>query len=245
MTFAAVVVEFTQNIMIFHEVVGNPGKSGSNEVKTRTPTSVQDDNITYLRYISGNLFFAERAIEHAKKNEDEILSIFAGLGIASDSYTISAGFNELLIGEGGGCLEEIHIYIGTSAQIYSKSKFSPFPGSVYVGDEKPIPTPVFSDKCDEWNFDDMAMDRLHKQRSEGPRPIIITFNDGREQEKPKPGNSAMRGSNSAGGSPSASESSGQGAGPPSDPSGSGNAGDNDNKDEDEDGGDGITWNLQH
>ncbi|KAF8988158.1 hypothetical protein BDQ17DRAFT_1334658 [Cyathus striatus] len=179
----------------------SPGKSGSNEVKTRTPTSVQDDNITYLRYISGNLFFAERAIEHAKKNEDEILSIFAGLGIASDSYTISAGFNELLIGEG---------VTNATSGISMIWQWIGFTNSVPKGHGQSL-------------------------------SLLMTA----ASEKPKPGNSAMRGSNSAGGSPSASESSGQGAGPPSDPSGSGNAGDNDNKDEDEDGGDGITWNLQH
>ncbi|KAF8988168.1 hypothetical protein BDQ17DRAFT_1435162 [Cyathus striatus] len=189
----------------------SPGESGSNEVTTHTPTSVQ-----------------ERAIEHAKQ-ENKIRSIFAGLGIGSKCYTISAGFNELLIREGGARLEEIHIYIGSSAQIYFKSVYfsdflaslgkiiSPFPGSVYVGDDKPVPTPVSNDEGDEWNFDDMVMDRLHKQRSEVLEPIIITFDDGHEQEKPKPGNNFRTRDQ------------------PSDPSGSGNAGDNGNEDEDGDG----------
>ncbi|KAF8989180.1 hypothetical protein BDQ17DRAFT_1547643 [Cyathus striatus] len=227
----------------------SPGQSGSNEVTTHTPTSVQDGNVTY---ISGqSLFFAEGAIEHAKKQENKIRSIFAGLGIGSECYTISAGFNELLIREGGACLEEIHIYIGSSAQIYFKSVYfsdflaslgkiiSPFPGSVYVGDDKPVPTPVFNDEGDKWNFDDMVMEWLCKQRSEGPKPIIITFNDDCEQEKPNSGNNVMGGSNSAGGSSSIGESSGQGTSLPSDPSGSRNAGDNGNEGEDEDGGNGV------
>ncbi|KAF9003900.1 hypothetical protein BDQ17DRAFT_464716 [Cyathus striatus] len=133
--------------------------------------------VNVQEYISRNESFvdlAKGALMHATKHKNEISSIFMALNIASRLYTISAGFNERLICEGKGYLEEIHIHINGDVAnsvnlrqlLVSLGKIiSPFPGAIYIGDSDPIQMPVFKNDGRKWQFNDLVLNRLRNTGS--------------------------------------------------------------------------------
>ncbi|KAF8990496.1 hypothetical protein BDQ17DRAFT_366988 [Cyathus striatus] len=186
-----------------------------------------------------SLFYAKRAFKHAIQKEAIIRSILFYIKI--ESCTICAGFNEFLISNGGGHLEEIGIYIDKSTQVdpgrvpsllnLLGDVFSPFPGLIYIGDSDPIPTPVLNEYGSQRDHDDIyftGIDQIGDRQSNGTRPIILTCNNSNGNEQANTTNDKGEGSDSAAEDPPEGEGSGGGQNPPPGSSGRGNSEQEDN-----------------
>ena len=107
---------------------------------------------------------AEKALRHIQNNRPQIDSEFLKRNIQKSQYTILAGFDESLIQDGIGCLEQVHIF--TSADVTAHSILlvelgrilSPFPSILFTESSHPYLLPVFKPDGTVWEFDEFLLE---------------------------------------------------------------------------------------
>ncbi|KDR78043.1 hypothetical protein GALMADRAFT_224437 [Galerina marginata CBS 339.88] len=111
---------------------------------------------------------AEHALCHIQKNRLQIDSAFSERNIQKSQYAIFAGFDESLIQDGIGYLEQIHIF--TSADLVTNSPLlaelgkilSPFSSLLFTESSHPHRLPIFKPDGTTWDFDEFVFETASK-----------------------------------------------------------------------------------
>jgi hypothetical protein len=116
---------------------------------------------------------AEKALRHIQNNRPKIDSAFLKRNIQKSQYAVLAGFDESLIQEGIGYLEQVHIF--TSTDVTANSTLladlgrilSPFPSILFTGSSPPHLLPVFKPDETAWEFDEFLLETASKLADRG------------------------------------------------------------------------------
>ena len=111
---------------------------------------------------------AEKALRHIQNNRPQIDSEFLKRNIQKSQYAVLAGFDESLIQDGIGYLEQVHIF--TSADVAADSTLlddlgkilSPFPSILFTESSLPRLLPVFKPDKTAWEFDEFLLETASK-----------------------------------------------------------------------------------
>lgn len=111
---------------------------------------------------------AEKALRHIQNNRPQIDSEFLKRNIQKSQYTVLAGFDESLIEDGIGYLEQVHIF--TSADVAANSTLladlgrilSPFPSILFTESSYPHLLPVFKPDGTAWELDKFLLETASK-----------------------------------------------------------------------------------
>jgi hypothetical protein len=111
---------------------------------------------------------AEKALRHIQNNRPQIDSAFSDINIQKSQYAVLAGFDESLIRDGIGYLEQVHIF--TSADVAAHSTLlddlgrilSPFPSVLFTESSLPRLLPVFKPDKTAWKFDEFLLETASK-----------------------------------------------------------------------------------
>jgi len=133
---------------------------------------------------------AEQVAKHITATRGDAKAIFGSYGIAIGQYTILAGFDELLIQDGVGLLQQVHIF--TSAEVDTGSPllmelgqaFSPFSSWIYTP-SMTVRLPIFKTDGTVWDFDQFVFDTASKLIDHGNSglmsPTVIQWTKGTSQ----------------------------------------------------------------
>jgi hypothetical protein len=111
---------------------------------------------------------AEHALRHIQKSRPQIDAAFSQKNIQKSEYALFAGFDESLIQEGIGYLEQIHIF--TSEVIVADPPFltqlgkilSPFSSILFSESSHPHRLLVFKPDGSMWEFDELVFQTASK-----------------------------------------------------------------------------------
>jgi len=116
---------------------------------------------------------AEHALRHIQKSRPQIDAAFTERNIQKSEYALFAGFDESLIQDGIGYLEQIHIF--TSVVRSADSPFlaqlgkilSPFSSVLFSESSHPHRLPVFKPDGTMWEFDEFVFETASKLADSG------------------------------------------------------------------------------
>ena len=146
--------------------------SRSHGPQLQLPSSVPAIHITHF------LLGADGALRHMKMVEDKLRTTFSHFQILPSCYSTHAGFNESLIRDQIGYIEEIHVF--TLAEIPEDSPlvfelgniFSPYPGILFTPTSS-YQTPVFKEDGSIWDFDELVFSQHnHPSCAISPENIV-------------------------------------------------------------------------
>lgn len=111
---------------------------------------------------------AEKALRHIQNNRWKIDWAFWDRNIQKSQYAVLAGFDESLIQDGIGYLEQVHIF--TSADVVANSTLladlgrilSPFPSILFTESSHPRLLPVFKPDGSACEFDEFLLETASK-----------------------------------------------------------------------------------
>jgi hypothetical protein len=121
---------------------------------------------------------AEKALRHIQNNLWQIDSAFLNRNIQKSQYAVLAGFDESLIQDGIGYLEQVHIF--TSVDVVANSTLladlgrilSPFPSILFTEFSRPHLLPVFKPDRTAWEFDEFLLETTSKLADHGSTVAI-------------------------------------------------------------------------
>jgi len=128
---------------------------------------------------------AEHALRHIQKSRPQIDAAFSKRNIQESEYALFAGFDESLIQDGIGYLEQIHIF--TSVVIVLDPPFlaqlgkimSPFSSILFSESSHPHRLPVFKPDGIMWDFDEFVFETASKLADRGSTaasyPTVISL----------------------------------------------------------------------
>ncbi|KAJ7577700.1 hypothetical protein C8J56DRAFT_798514 [Mycena floridula] len=123
---------------------------------------------------------AVAALGHITPRMSMIRALMHSAGLTEDQFCIRPGFNEDLIMQGAGMLQQIFVLLSTESSLSDDmiselgKIFSPFPG-VICTPTMVIQTPVFHEDGRQWDFDDLVLNRLERINGPmGPTPPTLS-----------------------------------------------------------------------
>jgi len=133
---------------------------------------------------------AEKAAAHIAKKLTELDTIMSDYGITSSQYALSAGFNETLIRQGIGYLQQIHVFscvdIGTGSPLLTRlgKLCSPYSAELFTPSAR-TKLPVFKQDSSMWDFDEFTFATASKLIDHGlsgtAHPTLVSFSTGQSQ----------------------------------------------------------------
>ncbi|KAJ7585122.1 hypothetical protein C8J56DRAFT_789023 [Mycena floridula] len=108
------------------------------------------------------------ALKHIQDKMHDIISLMESHQITANDFIVCAGFNESLIMRGVGHLQQIFVFLSLDSTpdpelLRSLGKIlSPYPALVHTAQSQMVPTPVFQDNTEQWDFDDLVLSRVER-----------------------------------------------------------------------------------
>jgi len=121
---------------------------------------------------------AEKALRHIQNNRPQIDSAFLKRNIQKSQYAVLAGFDESLIQDGIGYLEQVHIF--TSADVAANSTLladlgrilSPFPSILFTESSHPHLLPVFKPDGTACEFNEFLLETASTLADHGSKVAV-------------------------------------------------------------------------
>jgi len=133
----------------------------------------------------------EQAAKHITERRGNAKAIFDTHNIPIGRYTLLAGFDEFLIRDGVGLLQQVHIYTyaevdrGSPLLMRLGEAFSPFSSCIYTP-SMTVRLPIFKADGTVWDFDKFVCDTVLKLNDYGNSrsmsPTVIQWARGRYQD---------------------------------------------------------------